>query len=68
MQQEDYILRQIDQIGLMLEKLFSDILGFKAQGRVSEEVRQVDNTLKDEFDYVYLPMRLILRMGRAVKG
>ncbi len=52
----------------MLEKLFSDILGFKAQGRVSEEVRQVDNTLKDEFDYVYLPMRLILRMGRAVKG
>jgi len=47
MQQEDYIKRQIDQIGIMLEKLFSVLLGLRAKGRESEEILQVDNALSD---------------------
>lgn len=50
MPQEDFIKRQIDQLGRVLGKILSDLLGLKTQGRINEGIEMVDQTLKKALD------------------
>ena len=50
MQQEDFIKRQIDQLGRVLAKILSDLSGLKTQGSLSERIEVVDQTLKNSLD------------------
>jgi len=50
MQQEDWLIRQINQLGRVLGKILSDLLGLKAQGRVSEGIEVAEQALKGELD------------------
>ena len=45
MQQEDWLIRQINQLGRVLGKILSDLLGLKTQGRVSEGIEAAEQTL-----------------------
>jgi hypothetical protein len=60
MQQEDYLIRQIDQLGKALGILLADLLRLKTQGQVSEGIQLAGQTLKVELgldpdDLVSLP-------------
>ncbi len=48
MEQQDYLKKQIDQLGLVLAKLLGDILGLKSQGKETESILLVDKVLKNE--------------------
>ena len=48
MQQEDFLKRQIDQLGRALGKILTALPGFKAQGKISEGIEVADQTLKIE--------------------
>lgn len=50
MEQEDYIKRQIDQIGYVLGKILSDLLGLKTQGRLNDGMGMVSPIFKKELD------------------
>ena len=53
MQHEDYIKRQIDQLGRVLGKILIDLLGLKASGNISEGIEVADQTLKNERDLTF---------------
>jgi hypothetical protein len=48
LQQEDFIKRQIDQLGRVLGKILNALLGFKARGQISEGIEVADHSLKKE--------------------
>ena len=48
MEQEDYIKRQIDQLGRVLGKILAGLIGLKAHGQVSEGIEAADQALKTE--------------------
>jgi hypothetical protein len=48
MEQEDFLKKQIDQLGQALARLLGRILGLKNQEKETEIVSLVDNTLKNE--------------------
>ena len=48
MEQEDFLKRQIDQLGRALGKILTVLLGFKAHGQVSEGIEATDQALKTE--------------------
>jgi hypothetical protein len=50
LQQEDYIKRQIDQLGRVLGKILADLIGLKAKGQVSEGIEAASEALKGELD------------------
>jgi len=50
MEQQDYLKKQIDQLGQVLAQLLGDILGLKNQGKKSECISLVDKTLENELD------------------
>jgi hypothetical protein len=50
MQQEDWLIRQINQLGRALGKILADLLGLKALGRVSEGIETADKNLISELD------------------
>jgi len=50
MQQEDWLIRQINQLGRVLGKILADLLGLKAQGLVSEGIEAAEQALKNELD------------------
>jgi hypothetical protein len=50
MEQRDYVQRQIEQLGRVLGKIFSDLLGLKSQGKVSNGMEITSQVLKDELD------------------
>ena len=50
MEQEDYIKRQIDQLGYVLGKILSDLLGLKTQGRLNDGMGMVSPIFKKELD------------------
>jgi hypothetical protein len=50
LEQEDYIKRQIDQLGYVLGKILSGLLGFKTQGRLNDGIGMVSPILKKELD------------------
>jgi hypothetical protein len=47
MQQEDYLKRQIDQLGRVLGKVLSDLLGLKSAGQVTEGTEAASQALKN---------------------
>lgn len=51
MEQRDYLQRQIDDLGRVLGKVFSDLLGLKNQGQLSQGIELTDQTLKEETDF-----------------
>ncbi len=51
MEQQDYLKRQIDQLGQMLVKLFSDLLGLKNLGQISVGIELTNKILKTGLDY-----------------
>ena len=50
MEQRDYLMRQIEQMGRVLGKILADLIGLKQQGQVSEGMGIVEQTLKSELD------------------
>lgn len=48
MEQEDYIKRQIDQLGRVLGKILDGLMGLKARGRASQGIEAADQALKTE--------------------
>ena len=50
MEQEDFIKRQIDQLGRVLGTILADLIGLKAQGQISEGIEAADKELKKKLD------------------
>jgi hypothetical protein len=50
MQQEDWLIRQINQLGRVLGKILADLLGLKTQGQIGEGIEAAKQALKNELD------------------
>ncbi len=50
MEQQDYLKRQIDQIGRILGKILADFIGFKIKGQINEGIEKTNQALKSEID------------------
>lgn len=50
MQQEDWLIRQINQLGRVLGKILADLLGLKARGQVGEGIEAAEQELNNELD------------------
>ncbi len=50
MQQEDFIKKQIDQLGQVLEKLLADLMGLKSRGQIHEGVEITNTILREHLD------------------
>ena len=50
MEQRDYLKKQIDQAGKVLEKMLADLLGFKSQAQLTERVEATRKALHDQLD------------------
>ena len=48
MEQEDYIKRQIDQLGRVLGKILSGLMGLKARGQASQGIESASQALRTE--------------------
>jgi hypothetical protein len=46
-EQEDYIKRQIDQLGRALGKILADLMGLKARGQVNNGIESADQSIKN---------------------
>ena len=62
MEQEDFLKRQIDQLGRVLGRILTALLGFKAQGQMSEGIEIADQSLKNELglntnDLILIPTK-----------
>lgn len=51
MQQEDFIKRQIDQLGRVLGKILADIMGTPTLGQLTECMAAADRELKSEMGF-----------------
>ena len=51
MEQQDYLKRQIDQLGKVLAKIFSYLLGLKNSGQINEGLEITNKTLKNELNF-----------------
>ncbi len=59
MEQEDYIKRQIEQLGKVLGKLLADLIRLKTSGRMSDGIEEADQALKTELDLDITSLTLI---------
>jgi hypothetical protein len=50
MQQEDWLMKQINLLGRVLGKILADLLGLKSQGQVGLGIEAAEQTLKNELD------------------
>lgn len=50
MEQQDYLKRQIDQLGRILGKILADFIGLKNKGQIIDEIEVAKQTLKNEID------------------
>ena len=50
MEQRDYIKRQIEQIGILLGRMLSTLLGLRSGGDTGSAIQQICEELKDELD------------------
>jgi hypothetical protein len=48
LQQEDWLIRQINQLGRVLGKILADLIGLKTQGMVGEGIEAAEQALKSE--------------------
>ena len=51
MEQEDYIKRQIDQLGRVLGKILADLTGYKARGQAGIGIEATFLALKNQLDF-----------------
>lgn len=51
MEQRDYLNKQIDQLGQVLAKIFSDLLGLKNSGQINAGLEITNQTLKSKLDF-----------------
>jgi len=51
MEKEDYLLKQIEQLGRVLGKLLSYLLGIKNSGQISQAVNFANKSLKSELNF-----------------
>lgn len=50
MEQQDYLQRQIDQLGRVLGKVLLDLFGFKSQGQMNAGIEMTNQAIKGELD------------------
>ena len=50
MEQEDYLKRQIDQLGRVLGKILTKLLGLGSNGQASQRIETTNQILKEESD------------------
>ena len=50
MEQQDYLKKQIDQLGQALAKIFSVMLGLKNNGQINAGIEITNQSLKNEID------------------
>jgi hypothetical protein len=50
LEQEDYLKRQIDQLGRVLGKILADLTGLKARGQAGNGIEAADQALKNELN------------------
>ena len=50
MEQQDHLRRQIEQLGRVLGKILSDLVGLKQKGQVNQGIEITDRALKNELD------------------
>lgn len=50
MEKRDYLKRQIDQLAMVLEKLFTDLLGLKNSGQLNTGLDITNQVLRTELD------------------
>ena len=50
MEQRDYIKRQIEQIGILLGRMLSTLIGLRSGGDTGSAIQQICGELKDELD------------------
>ena len=50
MEQRDYLQKQIDQLGKVLAKVLTDLLGFKSKGQINDGIETTPETLKTQMD------------------
>ena len=48
MQQEDYLKRQIDQLGQVLGKILAGLTGLKSAGQMADAIEAADQAIKEE--------------------
>jgi len=51
MEQEDYLMRQINQLARVLGELLLDFIGSKNKGQVNIGIETINQVFKDELDY-----------------
>lgn len=51
MGQEDYLKRQLDQLGQVLAKMLGDLLGLKNKAAIHDGIEQVNQSLKTELGF-----------------
>ncbi len=51
MEQRDYLKKQIDQLGQVLAKILSDLIGLKNRGELNTGIEMTNQTLKNELDF-----------------
>jgi hypothetical protein len=72
LQQEDYIKRQIDQLGRVLGKILADITGLSSNSNGSDGIEIADQLIKDElalnFSEMYqMPAEKVIQILRGNK-
>lgn len=50
MEQRDYIKRQIEQIGILLGRMLSTLIGLRSGGDTGSAIQQICGELKDKLD------------------
>jgi hypothetical protein len=50
MQEEDWIIRQINQLGRVLGIILADLIGLKNQGQMGEGIEAAEQALKNELN------------------
>lgn len=50
MEQKDYLMRQIDQLGQVLATILGKFLRLKTEGQVLEGLEYARQSMKEEFD------------------
>jgi hypothetical protein len=66
LEQEDFIKRQIDQLGRALGKILADLLGLQSHGEMAEGIRATDQALKiglglDTNDLILIPSEMFIQ-------
>jgi hypothetical protein len=73
LQQEDYIKRQIDQLGRVLGKILADLTGLKSQGQMGDGIEAADHALQNDLglnisELNAIPIELFISRLQTEKG